>query len=54
MRIFNVGLKGLLASVLLFSAFGQSVQADEALSATNLKGIETENVFTTRKKIDSI
>ncbi|WLR59521.1 putative glycoside hydrolase [Guptibacillus hwajinpoensis] len=42
MRIFNVGLKGLLASVLLFSVFAQSVQADEALSATNLKGIETE------------
>ena len=43
MRILNVGLKSLLATVLLFSVFGQTVLADEALSASNHKGIELEN-----------
>ena len=43
MRILNVGLKSLLVTVLLFSVFGQTVLADEALSASNHQGIELEN-----------
>ncbi|WP_347550728.1 putative glycoside hydrolase [Pseudalkalibacillus hwajinpoensis] len=43
MRNLNVGVKSLLAAVLLFSVFGQTVLAEDALSAANHNGFELEN-----------